>query len=77
MPSSSGDAMDVSPSHTPPASNTSPSAHDYDSKNHGRANNSPPHDGASGNMAAPPPSAAGAAQQPKIVQTAFIHKLYK
>ena len=80
MPSSSGDAMDVSPSHTPPASNTSPSAHnDYDSKPNGRSNNSPPQDGSSssGSMPAPPPSAAGAAQQPKIVQTAFIHKLYK
>ncbi|KAJ4158048.1 uncharacterized protein LMH87_008595 [Akanthomyces muscarius] len=79
MPSSSGDAMDVSPSHTPPASNTSPSAHnDYDSKPNGRSNNSPPQDGSSssGSMPAPPPSAAGAAQQPKIVQTAFIHKLY-
>lgn len=80
MPSSSGDAMDVSPSRTPPASNTSPSAHnDYDSKPNGRSNNSPPQDGSSssGSMPAPPPSAAGAAQQPKIVQTAFIHKLYK
>ncbi|KAJ6789971.1 hypothetical protein PWT90_11110 [Aphanocladium album] len=80
MPSSSGDAMDVSPSHTPPANNGSPSAHnDYDSKPNSRSNNSPPQDGSSnsGNMAAPPPSAAGAAQQPKIVQTAFIHKLYK
>lgn len=79
MPSSSGDAMDVSPSHTPPAGNTSPSAHDYDSKPNGRSNNSPPRDGSSssGSMPAPPPSAAGAAQQPKIVQTAFIHKLYK
>lgn len=79
MPSSSGDAMDVSPSHTPPANNTSPSAHnDYDSKSNGRSNNSPPQDpsSSSASMAAPPPSAAGAAQQPKIVQTAFIHKLY-
>lgn len=33
---------------------------------------------ASSSMAAPPTSAAaGSAQQPKIVQTAFIHKLYK
>lgn len=80
MPSSSGDAMDVSPSHTPPANNGSPSAHnDYDSKRNNRSNNSPTQDGSasSGTMAAPPPSAAGAAQQPKIVQTAFIHKLYK
>lgn len=28
-------------------------------------------------MAAPPPAAASAGQGPKIVQTAFIHKLYK
>lgn len=28
-------------------------------------------------MAAPPPTAAAAVQGPKIVQTAFIHKLYK
>lgn len=28
-------------------------------------------------MAAPPPAAAAAVQGPKIVQTAFIHKLYK
>lgn len=28
-------------------------------------------------MAAPPPTAASAVQGPKIVQTAFIHKLYK
>lgn len=28
-------------------------------------------------MAAPPPAAAPAVQGPKIVQTAFIHKLYK
>ncbi|PMB69845.1 Transcription factor SFL1 [Beauveria bassiana] len=77
MPSSSGDAMDVSPAHTPPATNTSPSNHnDYDSKLNGRANHSPPHDASSSSMPAPPPSAAGAAQQPKIVQTAFIHKLY-
>ncbi|TQV94761.1 hypothetical protein V2A60_005779 [Cordyceps javanica] len=80
MTSSSGDAMDVSPSHTPPAGNTSPSANnEYDSKLNGRSsNNSPPQDGpsSSASMAAPPPSAAGAAQQPKIVQTAFIHKLY-
>ncbi|OAA48087.1 flocculation suppression protein [Beauveria brongniartii RCEF 3172] len=79
MPSSSGDAMDVSPAHTPPAINTSPSNHnDYDSKLNGRANHSPPHDASSSSasMPAPPPSAAGAAQQPKIVQTAFIHKLY-
>lgn len=80
MTSSSGDAMDVSPAHTPPASNTSPSAQpDYDAKPATRSNNSPPQEGSSssGSMPAPPPSAAGAAQQPKIVQTAFIHKLYK
>jgi hypothetical protein len=31
----------------------------------------------SSNMPAPPPAAAAAVHQPKIVQTAFIHKLYK
>jgi hypothetical protein len=31
----------------------------------------------SAHMPAPPPAAAAAVHQPKVVQTAFIHKLYK
>jgi hypothetical protein len=76
------DAMDVSPAQSPSASNTSPAAHS-DSENvksGSQPNQSPPQEHGSfnsSNMPAPPPSAAGAAAQPKIVQTAFIHKLYK
>jgi hypothetical protein len=39
-------------------------------------NSSPSEHGSASNMPAPPPAAA-AVHQPKIVQTAFIHKLYK
>lgn len=47
----------------------------------GRPGNASPHDQSAvaitNNMPAPPPAAAAAVHQPKIVQTAFIHKLYK
>ncbi|GFP56491.1 transcription factor SFL1 [Trichoderma asperellum] len=46
----------------------------------GRAGNASPQDqsavATTNNMPAPPPAAAAAVHQPKIVQTAFIHKLY-
>ncbi|PON26030.1 hypothetical protein TGAM01_v204974 [Trichoderma gamsii] len=46
----------------------------------GRPGNASPQDqsavATSNNMPAPPPAAAAAVHQPKIVQTAFIHKLY-
>ncbi|RFU71844.1 flocculation suppression [Trichoderma arundinaceum] len=47
----------------------------------GRPGNVSPQDQSSAtgssSMPAPPPAAAAAVHQPKIVQTAFIHKLYK
>lgn len=47
----------------------------------GRPGNASPQDQSAvaitNNMPAPPPAAAAAIHQPKIVQTAFIHKLYK
>ena len=60
----------------------------YDSEaDHGRSDNersknsSPPDQSTNSqnnsNMPAPPTAAAAAIHQPKIVQTAFIHKLYK
>lgn len=46
----------------------------------GSSKNSSPIEGSAhggGMMPAPPAAAAAAVHQPKIVQTAFIHKLYK
>lgn len=66
--------------------NTSGTSQGHESDPNGKPSNgrtnisSPPDHGSasnSGNMPAPPPAAAAAVHQPKIVQTAFIHKLYK
>lgn len=69
-PASASDPMDISPSDDAPVEN----GH-VDGGQNG-PNNSPPEASGSNSMAAPGPS-AGSASQPKIVQTAFIHKLYK
>ncbi|KAM4059252.1 HSF-type DNA-binding domain-containing protein [Hirsutella rhossiliensis] len=79
--SAGGDAMDI----TSPARLTT-SIHISDPETNGkpaaRSNHSSPpdqtspHSSSSINMPAPPPAAAAAVHQPKIVQTAFIHKLY-
>lgn len=80
-PSSTADAMDVESAASNSPANTSPPATQGEPEKNGKAAQKAHESGqdgtssASGNM--PAPSAAGAAQQPKIVQTAFIHKLYK
>ncbi|OAQ80347.1 heat shock transcription factor [Purpureocillium lilacinum] len=71
-----GDAMDI----TSPSSKTSPTNNETNGKPPAQAqasNSSPPEQApsSSSSMPAPPPAAA-AVHQPKIVQTAFIHKLY-
>ncbi|PHH67630.1 hypothetical protein CDD80_685 [Ophiocordyceps camponoti-rufipedis] len=69
-PTAVADAMDVSSHHPPDAETNGKSASTR--SNH----SSPPEQNSSSvNMPAPPPSAT-AVHQPKIVQTAFIHKLY-
>ncbi|PHH91309.1 hypothetical protein CDD83_1013 [Cordyceps sp. RAO-2017] len=67
------DAMDIAPS----APSQAPD-HETNGKPSHRSNHSSPPDQGHGNMTmpAPPPAAAAAVHQPKIVQTAFIHKLY-
>lgn len=70
---SAGEPMDISsPAKVSVASDTEPNGKSTDRSK----NSSPPDQGAASNMPAPPPAAA-AVHQPKIVQTAFIHKLYK
>ena len=72
-----GDAMDIS---SPANTSAATQEHETNGKPPARSNNSSPpeqHASASSSMPAPPPAAAAAVHQPKIVQTAFIHKLYK
>ena len=87
-PPSNGDAMEIStpPGHSNPNSNAnSASSYTGDQMANGKMSaeqsksSSPQEQGslASNQMPAPPPAAAAAVHQPKIVQTAFIHKLYK
>ncbi|KAF7535398.1 hypothetical protein G7Z17_g13209 [Cylindrodendrum hubeiense] len=81
-PPASGDPMEIT-SPTP----SSTTNHNSDSDANGKSNDRPKNStldqipatsssNNSTNMAAPPPAAAAAVHQPKIVQTAFIHKLY-
>lgn len=79
-PSSTADAMDVESAASNSPANNSPPATQGDPEKNGKAAlkaHDSAQDGASASGNMPAPSAAGAAQQPKIVQTAFIHKLYK
>lgn len=83
-----GEPMDIAPSSDTNGNNTSPGngAGHTDGETDGKANDRPKNESNSDpnnsnpnnvlNMTAPPPAAA-ALHQPKIVQTAFIHKLYK
>lgn len=71
-PASEEDPMDISPSDDAPLEN----GHGDGDGGQNGPNNSSPEASGSSSMAAPGPS-AGSASQPKIVQTAFIHKLYK
>jgi hypothetical protein len=81
-PSVASEPMDVTtPTNTSPAAGHSVDA-DGDVKPADHSKSSPPRDlreqsslPSGMNMSAPPPAAA-AVHQPKIVQTAFIHKLY-
>jgi len=72
------DAMDVSHPHTsssmPPPALISPNGDRHSDQQIGTRNEDPPT--VNGGLSQPV-GAAAAAQQPKIVQTAFIHKLYK
>ncbi|KAK7415916.1 Flocculation suppression protein [Neonectria magnoliae] len=79
-PPVSGEPMDIT-SPTP----SSTTNHNSDSDANGKSNDRPKSSAldsstsnstGSNTMAAPPPAAAAAVHQPKIVQTAFIHKLY-
>ncbi|KAM0286637.1 hypothetical protein ACHAO9_008070 [Fusarium lateritium] len=82
-PPSNGDPMEI----TSPAPSSNGN-HNSDSETNGKSNDRPKNSPApdshgsnnnvnnSNSMPAPPPAAA-AIHQPKIVQTAFIHKLYK
>lgn len=78
-PPSTGDPMEItSPA---PSSANQNSDSDANGKSNDRPKNSPAPESNnvsnnSNSMPAPPPAAA-AVHQPKIVQTAFIHKLYK
>lgn len=69
---SGGEAMDVSQPQASPMGPPSPVGDRTGEQQHGQTDPAPTHNGG-----APPTGAAAAAQQPKIVQTAFIHKLYK
>lgn len=76
-----GDPMEIT---TPDKSGAaSPSHKHHDGNSNGARdtakNTSPTSQGPNnvGSMPAPPATAAAAVHQPKIVQTAFIHKLYK
>lgn len=79
-PPRNDDAMDVSPAGPAPmgpppllTSTSSKSASSTATAGAGAGGNEPAVNGSS----APPTGAAAATQQPKVVQTAFIHKLYK
>lgn len=74
-----GDAMDLTSSSPSSSSNKPPAAADANGKALPQSGKpSPPEQNLSAplsaGMPAPPPAAV---HQPKIVQTAFIHKLYK
>jgi hypothetical protein len=82
------DPMDMTPSSTstmgPPTLNCPPHERNGTSPSysHAHSQNQNQSNGDSGNTSpnghgAPAVGAAAAAQQPKVVQTAFIHKLYK
>lgn len=60
--------------HLAPAHPSQPANGDADSNNNSGSNNGAPNGSSS---SGPAVGAAAAAQQPKVVQTAFIHKLYK
>ncbi|CAM1509196.1 Fc.00g029350.m01.CDS01 [Cosmosporella sp. VM-42] len=86
-PPVSGDPMEItSPTNTSTSANNHGSDSDTNpntasngkTPDRDRPKNSPVPDQSnnSNNMPAPPPAAAAAVHQPKIVQTAFIHKLY-
>lgn len=74
------DAMDISSSPT-----ASAPSHIADHETNGKTNSRPNQPSSSdrsaadssSNMPAPPTTTSSAIHQPKIVQTAFIHKLYK
>lgn len=73
---SSGDAMDVSQSQASPMGppTSSPGGGDRSGQQQQQGENDQQ---STSNGGSQPTGAAAAAQQPKIVQTAFIHKLYK
>jgi hypothetical protein len=70
--------MDLTPSTTmgPPQS-SSPIADRNTSSQHLNPDSEPTVNGSGGAAVGAAVGAAAAAQQPKVVQTAFIHKLYK
>ena len=73
------DAMDLTPSHTSSSSSMGPpvlSSPNGDRHEHSVNGGSIEHPTTNGGVA-PAVGAAAVAQQPKVVQTAFIHKLYK
>ncbi len=79
------DPMDCTPTSTstmgPPALNGSSFERNGNSQNHkpshGQLNNGDAGNTSPNGTSTPAVGAAAAAQQPKVVQTAFIHKLYK
>jgi hypothetical protein len=73
--SRSGDKMDVSQSHAAPMGppQSSPNGERQSDQHQAELQGQNGQNGASGQLV----GAAAAAQQPKVVQTAFIHKLYK
>ncbi|KAK2054066.1 HSF-type DNA-binding protein [Colletotrichum caudatum] len=73
---SPGDPMEIT---SPNPSSTSPSGRTNDADPNGASKHASPTDHSANNsitMPAAPAAAAAAVHQPKIVQTAFIHKLY-
>ncbi|KAK2592939.1 Flocculation suppression protein [Conoideocrella luteorostrata] len=77
---SATDAMDVTSSPTTPVPNQ-PAELETNGKSSNQSNHSSSNDQnassfSSSSMPAPPPAASSTVHQPKIVQTAFIHKLY-
>lgn len=76
---SPGDPMDVSPPASAamgPPSQSSPEI-DQGPMSHTNGNNAGDMGGSQNASSSQPTGAAAAAQQPKVVQTAFIHKLYR
>ncbi|GJD01835.1 flocculation suppression protein [Colletotrichum higginsianum] len=74
---SPGDPMEITSPANP--SSTSPSSKSNDPGANGASKNTSPIEHSANNsltMPAAPAAAAAAVHQPKIVQTAFIHKLY-